>query len=47
MKAHSVQHGFLTGDRPLTRLLWLLLCISIWVLGFAVAELIIEKLYFR
>ncbi len=47
MKVRSVQHAFLTGDRPLARLLWLLLCISIWVLGFALAELIVEKLYFR
>jgi hypothetical protein len=47
MKIRTVQHQFLTGDRPLTRLLWLLLWISLWVAGFAVAELIIEKLYFR
>jgi len=47
MKVHTVQHAFLTGDRPLTRLLWLLFCVSIWGLGFALALLIIENLYFR
>jgi hypothetical protein len=47
MKVRTVQRPFLTGDRPLTWLLWLLLWISIWVLGFALAEMIIEKLYFR
>jgi len=47
MKMPTVQHAVPTEDRPLTRLLWLLLWTSLWVLGFAAAELIIEKLYFR
>ena len=47
MKARNVQHPFLTEDRPLTRLLWLLFCVSIWVLGIALSALIIENLYFR
>jgi hypothetical protein len=47
MKVRTVQHAFLTGDRPLTRLLWLLFYVFIWGLGFALAVLIIEKLYFR
>jgi hypothetical protein len=47
MKIRTVQHAFLTEDRPLTRLLWLLFWTSLWVSGFVVAELIIEKLYFR
>ncbi|MGD0057794.1 MAG: hypothetical protein ABSD58_00105 [Verrucomicrobiia bacterium] len=47
MKMRNVQHAFLAEDRPLTRFLWLLVCISVWVLGFALAELIIENLYFR
>ena len=47
MKIRTAQHSFLTGDRPLSRLLWLLLWTSLWIAGFAVAELVIEKLYFR
>jgi hypothetical protein len=47
MKMRTVQHTFLTEDRPLTRLLWLLFWASLWVLGLLVAELVIEKLYFR
>ena len=47
MKMHNVQHPLLTEDRPLTQVLWLLFCISIWVLGIALSVLIIENLYFR
>jgi hypothetical protein len=46
MKMSNVQHPLLTEDRPLTRVLWLLVCASIWALGIALAEQIIEKLYF-
>ena len=47
MNLRNVQHSLLTHDRPLTRFLWLLFWACIWVLGFALAELIIEELYFR
>jgi hypothetical protein len=47
MSARHIQHSLLTHDRPLRRFLWLLLWISIWVVGFALSELIIENLYFR
>jgi hypothetical protein len=47
MKMSNVQHPFLTEDRPLTRLLWLLFCVSIWALGIALSVLIIENPYFR
>ena len=47
MKLVNVQHPSLTEDRPLARLLWLLFCVSIWVLGIALSALIIEKLYCR
>jgi hypothetical protein len=46
MKLCNVQHPILTEDHPLTRLLWLLFCVSIWALGFALSVLIIENLYF-
>jgi hypothetical protein len=44
MKARNVQHSLLTGDRLLTQILWLLFCVSIWVLGIALSALIIENL---
>ncbi len=47
MKMRTVQHAIPTEDRPLTRLLWLVFWASLWVLGLLVAELVIEKLYFR
>jgi hypothetical protein len=47
MNVRNVQHPFLTEDRPRTRLLWLLFCVSIWALGIALSVLIIENLYFR
>jgi hypothetical protein len=47
MNIHDIHHSPLAVDRPLTRLLWLLFWISIWVLGLGLCDLIIEKLYFR
>jgi hypothetical protein len=32
---------------PIALFLWLLFCISIWLLGVALSVLVIEKLYFR
>ena len=47
MKLSDVHHPLPREDRPFALLLWLLFCISVWVLGFALSVLIIEKLYFR
>ena len=47
MKMRTVQHAVPGRSWPLTRLLWLVFWASLWVLGLLVAELVIEKLYFR
>ena len=47
MKAINIEHPALTEDRPLARLLWLLFCGFIWLLGVALSVLTIERLYYR
>ena len=47
MKVSTIQHPALTEDRPLARLLWLLFCGSIWLMGVALSVLIIERLYYH
>jgi len=46
MKVSKFHHPLLAEDRPLTRLLWLLFCVSLWALGIALSALVIQKLYF-
>lgn len=47
MKMRTIQQELPAADRPLTRLLWLLFWATLWVVGFTVAAVTIENLYFR
>ncbi|HVM60330.1 MAG TPA: hypothetical protein VMV72_05620 [Verrucomicrobiae bacterium] len=47
MKLSNVHHPSPKEAHPATLLLWLMFCVSVWLLGFTLAMVIIEKLYFR
>lgn len=47
MNTPNIHHSLLTHNRSLTRFLWLLFWVSVWVLGLALCDLIIDKLYFH